>query len=314
MLSVILPVYNVEKYLERCLNSILGQTLADIEVVCVNDGSTDNSEEIIKEYLQKDSRIKLINQPNNGAASARNTGIEAARGDYILILDSDDFLEENALLYMYNRSKSLDLDILITYSYDLDNKTGEKTLPAYHLKKQYLPSKEVFNYKDIPDYIFNFSVGWAWDKLYKKSFIERYNLRFPNLQNTEDVYFVFMSLVLADRISVIGDALITHRVNNQTQLSQSRERGLFCFAEAIEDIKKELEERNLYQYVKKSYINWIMEHTVWQYRTAKNPMSQEKIRQKLIDEIYRIFDMKGKDEAFFYDKIAYKRMLEIFNK
>ena len=285
MLSVILPVYNVEKYLERCLNSILGQTLADIEVVCVNDGSTDNSEEIIKEYLQKDSRIKLINQPNNGAASARNTGIEAARGDYILILDSDDFLEENALLYMYNRSKSLDLDILITYSYDLDNKTGEKTLPAYHLKKQYLPSKEVFNYKDIPDYIFNFSVGWAWDKLYKKSFIERYNLRFPNLQNTEDVYFVFMSLVLADRISVIGDALITHRVNNQTQLSQSR-----------------------------GYINWIMEHTVWQYRTAKNPMSQEKIRQKLIDEIYRIFDMKGKDEAFFYDKIAYKRMLEIFNK
>lgn len=314
MLSVILPVYNVEEYLGECLDSIIGQSFADIEVVCVNDGSTDKSEKIIKDYLLKDNRIKLINQPNKGAASARNTGIEAANGDYILILDSDDYLEENALQEMYNRSKSSDLDILIAYSYDLDNKTGEKTLPAYHLKKQYLPSKKVFNYKDFPDYVFNFSVGWAWDKLYKKSFIEKYNLRFPNLQNTEDAYFVFMSLVLADRISVIEDALITHRVNNQTQLSQSREKGLFCFAEAIEDIKKELEERNLYQYVKKSYINWVMEHTVWQYRTAKNQISQEKIRHKLIDEIYPMFEIKDKEEVFFYDKIAYKRMLEIFNK
>ena len=296
-----------------CLDSVLRQTFSDIEVVCVNDGSTDKSEEIIKEYSLKDSRIKLINQPNKGAAAARNTGIEVSKGEYILILDSDDYLEKNALQDMYNCSKNYDLDVLIAYSYDLDNKTGERTLPDYHLKKRYLPQKEVFNYKDIPDYIFNFSVGWAWDKLYKRSFIEKHNLRFPDLQNTEDAYFVFMSLVLAEKISVIDEALITHRVNNQTQLSESREKGLFCFAEAIFDIKNELEKKNLYEEVKKSYINWVMEHTVWQFRTAKTPISQEKIRQKLINDIYPLLDMKEKDEKFFYDKIAYKRMWDIFS-
>ncbi|MBR6126305.1 glycosyltransferase family 2 protein [bacterium] len=312
MLSVILPIHNVEKYLEKCLESIVRQSYSDIEIVCVNDGSTDNSENIIKSFAAADGRIKLINQPNLGAAAARNNGLDNSRGEYILILDSDDYIEGDALEKMYIKAKESDLDILIAYSYDLDDKTGERILPKYHLKSQYLSSKEVFDYNDIPDYIFNFSVGWAWDKLYKRSFVEKYGLRFPNLQNTEDAYFVFMSLILAKRISVINEALITHRVNNENQLSQSRERGLLCFSDAIMNIKEDLERRNLYYKVEKSYTNWVMEHTVWQYRTAKTPESKEKIREELLNKIYPEFKMKEKNEEFFYDKIAYSRMLEIY--
>lgn len=312
MLSVILPVYNVEKYLGNCLESILGQSFSDIEVICVNDGSSDGSENIIKSFASKDNRVRLINQPNLGAAAARNKGLDSVKGEYVLILDSDDFIEKDTLAKMYGRAKSEDLDILIAYSYDMDDKTGERILPKYHLKSQYLPTKEVFNYKDISDYIFNFSVGWAWDKLYKRSFVEKYGLRFPDLQNTEDAFFVFMSLVLADKISVIDEPLITHRVNNENQLSQSRERGLLCFSDAIIGIKDELEKRNLYKDVKKSYTNWVMEHTVWQYRTAKTPESKEKIREVLLNKLYPMFDMKEKSEDFFYDKIAYSRMLEIY--
>ena len=312
MLSVILPVYNVEKYLENCLESIVGQSYDDTEIICVNDGSSDGSENIIKSFATKDDRVKLINQQNLGAAAARNTGLDSAKGEYVIILDSDDFIEKYALGKMYKKAKESDLDILIAYSYDLDDKTGERILPKYHLKSQYLPAKEVFNYKDIPDYIFNFSVGWAWDKLYKRSFIEKHGLRFPNLQNTEDAYFVFMSLVLAEKMSVINEALITHRVNNENQLSQSRERGLLCFSDAITEIKAELERRNLYKEVKKSYTNWVMEHTVWQFRTAKTQESKEKIREVLLNKLYPMFDMKEKTEDFFYDKIAYSRMLEIY--
>lgn len=110
--SVIVPVYNVEQYLNKCLDSILNQTLRDIEVICVNDGSTDNSSCILEEYRSKDARIKVISQWNGGLSSARNTGLRAARGEYVYFIDSDDYIETNALEYLYQEAKNDHLDIL----------------------------------------------------------------------------------------------------------------------------------------------------------------------------------------------------------
>ena len=96
-LSIIIPVYNVEPYLRECLESVLQQSFADWEAICVNDGSTDNSATILEEYGHKDDRFKIVNQPNGGLSAARNTGLKAATGEYVLFLDSDDWLEGNAL-------------------------------------------------------------------------------------------------------------------------------------------------------------------------------------------------------------------------
>ena len=123
--SVIVPVYNVEKYLKDCLDSVVNQTLEDIEIICVNDGSTDNSLAILEEYAEKDSRIKIITQENKGLGGARNTGLYHANGEYISFIDSDDWIELNTFEELYNMSKNLDLDMLMFQMKVFNIETGE---------------------------------------------------------------------------------------------------------------------------------------------------------------------------------------------
>ena len=113
-ISVVVPVYNVEAYLERCLDSLINQTLSDIEIICVNDGSTDSSPEKLEEFAKKDSRIKIINQENGGLSAARNTGIEAATGEYIGFVDSDDYVDLDFYEKLYNAATSHNADISCT--------------------------------------------------------------------------------------------------------------------------------------------------------------------------------------------------------
>ncbi len=109
--SVIVPVYNVEKYLEECIESLINQTLTDIEIICINDGSTDNSLKILEELQKKDNRIKIINQKNSGVSSARNNGIENATGEYIGFVDSDDWIDSDYYEKLYNTAKKYNSDI-----------------------------------------------------------------------------------------------------------------------------------------------------------------------------------------------------------
>uniref|UniRef100_UPI003864C4B3 glycosyltransferase family 2 protein n=1 Tax=Methanobrevibacter sp. TaxID=66852 RepID=UPI003864C4B3 len=111
--SVIIPVYNVEKYLKECLDSVCNQTLANIEIICVNDGSTDNSLAILNEYAQKDGRIKIISQENQGLGAARNRGLEDASADYVYFLDSDDYIELTTLEKLFNNAVSNSSDVVL---------------------------------------------------------------------------------------------------------------------------------------------------------------------------------------------------------
>ena len=128
--SVVIPVYNVEKFLKECLNSIINQSLEDIEIICVDDGSTDNSPKILKEYSLKDNRIKIISQENGGHAVATNNGMALANGKYLYLMDSDDILELNALeeLYEYAENKNVDFVLFPAMNYDNDKNRYYKTL------------------------------------------------------------------------------------------------------------------------------------------------------------------------------------------
>ena len=119
--SIIVPVYNVEKYLCQCLESLVHQTLTDIEIICVNDGSTDNSLGILNKYAQLDSRIKVFSQKNQGVSSARNLGLEKVNGEYITFVDSDDWIELNACEILYNTAQERNTDILLCSYYNYDN-------------------------------------------------------------------------------------------------------------------------------------------------------------------------------------------------
>jgi glycosyltransferase involved in cell wall biosynthesis len=227
--SVILPVYNVEPYLDECLMSIIKQTMTDIEIICINDGSTDGSANLLKKYAEKDSRIIIVNQQNAGAGAARNNGMRLARGEYLSFLDADDFFELTMLEEAYHRCKKFDADFVVFRSnaYISDPPRFKPTL--WTIKDDLLPDKKVFNYKDIKKDIFKVFNGWAWDKLYKRNFIVSNNLYFQEQRSTNDLLFVFSALVSAKRITVLQNTLAHHRTNLSDSISVTREKSWECF-------------------------------------------------------------------------------------
>ena len=304
--SVIIPVYNSEKYLSECLDSVVNQTLKDIEIICVNDGSKDSSLRILEEYASKDNRVKIINQENKGAGLARNSGLEIAQGEYLSLLDSDDIFEHDMLEILYKKAKEKDTDILICRSKEFYEKTKKYKDLDYSIREEYLPKKDVFNCNDIPKYIMNFAVGWAWDKLYKSDFVKNYGLNFPNLHNTEDAVFVFPSLIYAEKISIIQNSFITHR-KTSTSLENSRDKNYLCFIEASRMIKRDLEDRNLYKKVEQSFINWFVDHSFWQIDTLKNKSNRKNLA-KILDNIFEEFEIYEKNFDYFYDNKLYERV------
>ena len=125
-ISIIIPVYNVEKYLKQCLDNIIKQIFTDFECICVNDGSTDSSLKILQEYASKDNRFKIINQENKGLAESRNIGLSVAIGDYVLFIDSDDFIDNNFCEVLYNDAKKYNCDVCFAERFDFDNNIKKK--------------------------------------------------------------------------------------------------------------------------------------------------------------------------------------------
>lgn len=155
--SVIIPVYNVEKYLRECLDSVINQTLSDIEIICINDGSTDNSLGILKEYAEKDSRIKIITQENQGQGVARNNAIEAAQGEYLVFVDPDDFLDSEAL-EVINKSFSDSAVDIIQFDYLVCSEDGANNRQRVFKKR----AKRYFNLNLLNNKVFN------WQEVGKK--------------------------------------------------------------------------------------------------------------------------------------------------
>lgn len=213
-ISVIVPVYNVDRFLSECLNSILSQSLSDIEVICVDDGSTDNSLDILKEFRQKDERIKIISQENRGLAAARNRGMDAACGEYIMFVDSDDYITPDALKTLYDLTCSKQVDFTMFKLLNFDNETGE-TSPINYFNMPFLKKFDgkTFNHHDVGERLFNISVT-APGKLFKRDFIDR--LRFPEDLLFEDTPFVLEAIFMADKMYFLDEYMYMRRIHKDS--------------------------------------------------------------------------------------------------
>ena len=201
-ISVVIPVYNVENYLEECLDSIVNQTMKDIEIICVNDGSTDGSLNILNDYAARDERFTVVSQENGGHAVATNRGMSMATGKYLYLMDSDDILKvETALEDTYNiaEEKNLDFVLFQSINYYMDtNKLIKKENYSMNALADFIGDK-VFNWRDIKDYIFTITVT-PWSKLYNREFIVKSGARFPEGLVFEDNVFFWEVLFSAERI------------------------------------------------------------------------------------------------------------------
>lgn len=209
--SVIVPVYNTAEYLENSLKTILNQSLKDIEIICIDDGSTDASLSILEKIKAVDSRLIILTQNNEGAGSARNMGIAVATGEYLSFLDSDDIFEEDMLENMYNAAKVRDADITVcNYKrYDKDTNHLSKSCMLSAKKYQKYPT---FNYTNCMHHdIFTALEIVAWNKLYRHEFIVQENLQYQTLKRTNDLYFVAVSLLRANKIIYLNDAYVKYK-------------------------------------------------------------------------------------------------------
>lgn len=211
--TVIMPIYNAYDYLRPAMDSVIDQTLREIEVICIDDGSTDHSLDIIKEYQKLDERIRIVTENNAGPGAARNKGIVRARGEYIIFLDADDFYEPTLLEKLYEAAKRDDLDIAVV-GFDIYNSKHARFEPFKEEEHAniYL-NGAVVSKNEYPDSILQSTTGYVWNKLFRTSFIKEKELSFtPEIYVFEDVYFVCTALSLAERVARVYETLIHHRV------------------------------------------------------------------------------------------------------
>lgn len=258
--SVIIPVFNAEKYLQDTLESVMNQTFRDIEILCVDDGSTDRSLEIMQSCSSMDSRIKILHQKEKsaGAALARNLGLEAASGEYVIFLDADDLFEPDLIEASYQVAKDKNADA-VTFGACFYHSNTHMDLyePAWRIDSIFLEN-ETINPMDYPTTLFQKFKGSAWVYLFRRQYIAEKNISFYSVPVTDDVEFTYMALANADRIAAVNKRLVHYRrdaVNNQTSaLSRHPETGW----EAFTHFKHTLEEAGLYEYFKVSFVNLMM--------------------------------------------------------
>jgi glycosyltransferase involved in cell wall biosynthesis len=311
--SVIVPVYNVEKYLRQCLQSIADQTLKDIEVICVDDGSTDSSLEICKEFEQKDSRFIAVTQENGGAGAARNNGLRRAQGKYLSFLDSDDFFDVHMLEEAYNKAEETQADFVVFGSdqyYEDENKFKEV---AWTLRYAEVPPYQPFSHRAMTDNIFKVFVGWAWDKLYNRQWVLDNNLWFQEQRTSNDMLFVFSAIALAKRIAYVekGKILAHQRRDATDSLSKTREKSWDCFYNALIALRDRLQAEGIYQELEKDYINYALHFGLWNIRTIAQP-TYDKLYDKLKNEWWAELGVADKPRDYFYNKKEYDEYEKLF--
>ena len=269
--SVVIPFYNMEKYLRQCLDTVCNQTLRDIEIICVDDGSTDTTPALLAQYAQQDARVKIITQSRTGVSAARNAGIQAARGEYLSILDADDYFHLDMLEYAYFRAAETDVDICIFMAEEYNESTSQTYPMDWYPRRHWLPTKEIFSSRDIPETIFCITSGWAWDKLFRTEMIRRHNITFQNQRTTNDARFVFMAYALAKRICLCEKAVAVHRVGRTSALSMTREQSWDCFYKAFLSLEAKLKEAGQYTRLERAMQNWVLDFAQWNLDTIVGP-------------------------------------------
>lgn len=227
--SILVPIYNVEKYLKECLDSLVNQTLTDIEIICINDGSTDNSLQIIEQYAQNDSRIKVIDKQNSGYGDSMNKGLELATGEYIGIVESDDFVKKEMFDELYKIASKNDSDVVKSDFYFYFTKENQAR------KADKVKNKANFSIKD--DVSILKIMPTIWSSIYKKSFLDEKGIRFLPTAGAsyQDTSFAFKTFSAAKKITFTNKAYLYYRSDNENSSVKSKTK-VYCICDEFDEI------------------------------------------------------------------------------
>ena len=305
MVTVIIPVYNVEMYLPLCINSILKQTYQNLEIILIDDGSTDDSPGICDTYALKDNRIKVIHQQNQGAAVARNTGLENATGEYIVFVDSDDFINEKMIEKLYIALKQTDSDLSIcNFKYTSEN-GKEIDLKETDIKNEVLYTEEII------DKLFqNNNCGYIviWNKMYKKDLWKQ--IRYPVGVIYEDEAVIHHIFSKCKKVATISDELYYYRqVSGSIMHSERTEKNLdkyLALADRLMFFKNTVNKENIRKLAYQYWYHYLDDY----YYFSKRNRNSARLKQmkKTLLSVYPIMVQCG----FFTVKDALSIMIFIF--
>ncbi|MBQ9726254.1 MAG: glycosyltransferase [Kiritimatiellae bacterium] len=304
--SVVVPVHDARDYLRPCLDSVLAQSLGDIECICVDDGSTDDSLAILKEYEARDARVRVFHQENATAGAARNRGLEEARGDYVSFLDADDVFAPDMLETARRRCMADDLDFAVFLSDQLVSRTGRLRGPVRGFRRSSIPPYGPFTFRELTENVFRTFVGWAWDKLYKRSFVLASGLRFQAQRTTNDLFFVHSALLAARRIGVVDRVLAHQRVGHGGTLSRTRERSWRCFHDALAALRERIVSQGLWNELERDFSNYALHFSLWNLDTVGTNV-RPALEKELVGGWFREFGVEGRPADFFSNPLEYAR-------
>ncbi len=313
--SVIIPVYNAEKYLRDTLNDAVGQTLREIEIICVDDGSTDGSAGIVEEYAAKDERVHLIRQKNQYAGMARNNGIAHAGGEYLMFWDADDRFDPALLEKMYTRVKQVQADICVCNANVLDEATGDLIRAESYLVPAYLQGAQEYSRETHPGYLFNIATNVPWNKLFRAKFVREHGLQFESRSRANDVYFVMMAFYLAKKIAVLDERLVTYRANNESSLTGTLSQTPFCAIEAFDAVRQKLAEYGGMDepQIRQSFDNRVLQSLLFGLHKCVRGEAFQEMYQYLKTEGFARLGIFSKED-YYYSEEAYCRFCRMLQE
>lgn len=305
--SVIVPVYNTEKHLRQCLDSIVNQTLKDIEIICVDDGSTDSSLSILNEYATKDKRVKVLTQKNLYAGVARNNGMKIAHGKYFVFWDSDDYFELDTLKAEFEECEKYNADICLCGAERFDDTTGKITKMPHALA---VPSevKIPFNSTSFND-IFYVTNPAPWNKMFSADFIRKLDLKFQSLKSANDVFFLFSALALAKKIVKVDEVFIHYRwgqnINLQSKIAENPD--IAC--QAYLAVKNRLKSEPFWNDIEMSFCNYVLGSIFYNFdRLHGSEDGTQKLIESISNKYWHEFSFDSKKMESFKKPALYREL------
>jgi len=311
--SVIIPVHNVEKYIRQTLDSVVNQTFKDIEIIIVDNKSTDKTIEIIEEYAKKDDRITIYkNSKNLKQGIARNFAVKMARSEYIFFIDGDDYMELNAIEKLYEKITQTDSDIVMFTWNQFDDRTGKIDKNHVYAKLKQIPTEfdnKTFNWRDI-----KYSVFWQtsvpWDKMYKRKFLIEKDVKFPGDIFFEDNVFVYDALFKAEKISVLREDLMFYRCNRKNAVTNSRNHIFFDYLKIFNLIGDNLKNVGLWDEMKYFYWDYKVITLYWWFMKIRFPYKRKFFNMMKYD--FKHLQIEENDKEFVRNRTLF--LIDRFTK
>ncbi|MFV0379319.1 MAG: glycosyltransferase family 2 protein [Anaerorhabdus sp.] len=294
--SIVVPVYNVEKYIGHCLDTLINQTYKDYEIICVNDGTKDNSLEILNEYQKKHPKlIKVISQENQGLSQARNTGLKYVSGKYVMFVDSDDYVENNFIECAVNAAVKNNTDLVVFDYYQ------EYTNIDFKEVIEVTTVSEKVNLMEDNRVLVSAKCA-VWNKLYSKKLLDDNNLRFPVGMRYEDFVFTLKAMMFANEITVVNIPLLHYRVDRVGNISTKADKKVRDLIIQCKEFMEWFKNQDFFKFHKEAVMIVLLASCIWILRKVVT-MDDKKFVYDYIDEHYDFLDKEFSEYKKSKDKI-----------